>query len=312
MMITSNKFIRTLLLVTFTLSDSTEAQCTVTGAADLTNNWPIPAAGEDTKTIAAADYADFSAALPDCAYAYAFAAAPASAALTIDAASGEVKFVNSASAELTLSFDVVVTGTDALGVPTPSTVGPFQIEANCGADSTAITFGAVAEQSQAPNKTPPLSIAGQATLSNPTCAIESIVVDSADYTVVDNGAGSFTVAMTDAANGAEADYPYTVTASAKGGATASLSSSMSIAKVCVSEAVGSFAGSYESEIPEDGTVEAIFPAASTDYATGPPVVAGYTCSQAFSYVMADGSVNPAALTLDAATGIFTLQNDNRK
>ena len=73
MMITSNKFIRTLLLVTFTLSDSIEAQCTVTGAADLTNNWPIPAAGEDTKTIAAADYADFSAALPDCAYAYAFA-----------------------------------------------------------------------------------------------------------------------------------------------------------------------------------------------------------------------------------------------
>lgn len=86
--------------------------------------------------------------------------------------------------------------------------------------------------------------------------------------------------MTDAANDVEAVYPYKVTVTAKGGDSSSYSSSISIAKVCVSSRVQTMADYSwaKLDIPEDGIVEMTYPVASTEYASGPPVVAGYSCS----------------------------------
>jgi DUF4097 and DUF4098 domain-containing protein YvlB len=68
-----------------------------------------------------------------------------------------------------------------------------------------------------------------------------------------------------------------------------------------------FVKQYDVTLPREDTEEESFPSASSDYSTIHEPTDG--CTASFSYEMTNGGVNPAELTIDPVSGIFTIVKD---
>jgi hypothetical protein len=102
----------------------------------------------------------------------------------------------------------------------------------------------------------------------------TLAATSTSYTIAnvnDNAPDGFTLTMTDTANTDETVHSYTVTGTAKGDASADVSSSTTIAKVCTASKAVGFEGSAASifsfDLPESGTDPKEFPDSKEVYIT---------------------------------------------
>jgi hypothetical protein len=170
-------------------------------------------------------------------------------------------------------------------------------------------------------------VAGTVTTSNPTCPVTGNEVTTGQFLYdITDSQSTFTLSMFSSANAIETIHEYTVKATAEGGATETVSGTTDVRSVCLASLVNTntmhyptFERHYTYELPVTGTDPKTFPTASTDYVTVPTppdsltisdyLPSGVSCTQVFSYEMTDGSDAPSELTIDAATGIFTLDND---
>jgi hypothetical protein len=85
---------------------------------------------------------------------------------------------------------------------------------------------------------------------------------------------------------------------------------MEIAKVCLADLNLDFEKSYTYNLPEFGQETIQLPEASTNYISQPDFTK--SCTQTFSYRLtgqSDDGANPAELTINPSTGVFTLTND---
>ena len=100
-------------------------------------------------------------------------------------------------------------------------------------------------------------------------------------------------------------YPYTITAEALGGNLTAFNNEVEIKRVCRSDTITAFddvKAAFKEFVPESKDITYNFPESSDKYVES----ALDGCTHKFTYVMANGDPNPAELTLDESTGIFSL------
>jgi hypothetical protein len=117
--------------------------------------------------------------------------------------------------------------------------------------------------------------------------------------------------MNDHSDNVEGSFSYTVTATANGGATGTATGTADLMIACTGAAVTTFDKTESFEIPETSYTTYSWPTASSNYVSLDSL-SGYlsgpslSCSQSFSYVMKDGSLNPSELTIGSSSGEFSL------
>jgi len=104
----------------------------------------------------------------------------------------------------------------------------------------------------------------------------------------------------------EGKYEYRLNITTTGGGYAICPYTMFVPKTCTSRAVRTTA-SYGHCVPAEGSRSEVVPASRSELLSIIDL-AGDGCEQTYSFRMRDGSVPPQELSLDSATGLFTLDN----
>jgi hypothetical protein len=134
--------------------------------------------------------------------------------------------------------DITVVTTDGYNTVS-DTISSVDIDTQCGLSSTTLTDPSMNTLTKSPYTKPVLTISGTVSSDNPTCPVTSHTMSqgSSDFSLEDDGE-TFTLAMTEDANKVETTYNYQVLTVASGGASATTSGSMVIAKQCVATLSG--------------------------------------------------------------------------
>ena len=110
----------------------------------------------------------------------------------------------------------------------------------CGPESTFLVPPAIQELSKASvDNELLLTESAEFITSNPNCPVDSFTIDT-DIFELTTDLPTFSVKLDESKLSLEAIYPYMITATAEGGATASLSDNMEVFNACRNTLISSF------------------------------------------------------------------------
>lgn len=159
------------------------------------------------------------------------------------------------------------------------------------------------------------------TTSNPLCPVTSYELTAASAAVndfieqpffltpsidPDSPTATFTVTLDPAKDTLEDVYTYTITATAEGLASATVTQTMEVYDACVNTLVDGFEKTYSYFLPESTIVDNVVIASSAAYVE-PPFSEGLGCTHRFEYVLTSGEANPDELKIDPDTGALSLE-----
>lgn len=204
--------------------------------------------------------------------------------VVIGESSGLVYVRNDASVKAEYEYTIDITTSDGVNDQVLTT-SPLGLAADCGVASTTIGSPVLEPLYKIPN-TEALTIGGTFTSSNPSCPIYYYYLSAGeDAYDIEYWLPHFTITMEADDNSVNAvtDYAYSVTAVAANYEEETVSGTMDIDEVCLSNLVVSFTTSYTYDLPEDTPETITVVSGGSAYITAPP-----DTDDALLYLIPDG------------------------